>query len=331
MSKNKIRLRGRSRRYAFTLIELLVVIAIIAVLIGILLPALGSAIGSARALKCQTNLRSMGTAAQAYASDFRDYIPAFNWKMGDYETKYSDLRDAARDQDAVRYQAVSIIRDFTGNEYIPRATGGNNWFANLWFSHLVFYDYMTGNLEEPVAACPEDAQQVVRAETPASDFTTSQLYRKFESTYELAISAYSPDIPQPGIDSIDQHQNHYRSFNRDDHFIKSRRFTQVGFTSGKAMMFDEEDRHYAGEPDTLFFYAQARQPILFFDGSVNVKNTSESNRGFQPRDPASPDPTEIRTSFGSGELFAGYYRWTRGGLRGIDFGGDEINTGQPSP
>ena len=29
------------------------------------------------------------------------------------------------------------------------------------------------------------------------------------------------------------------------------------------------------------------------------------------------------------EDVVGYYKWTRGGLKGIDFGGSEINTGQP--
>lgn len=318
-------------RDGFTLIELLVVVALIALLIGVLLPALGGAKKSARTLLCQTNMRQMGTAAINYGIDYRDTIPAFSWKPGNYSTIYTDLLDPEDDLDSVPYQAVSIIRDFTGNPYIPKSTGGNHWFASLWFSHLVYYTYLTGNLEEPVAACPEDAEQVERAERAVQEYATNQVYRKFESSYEIAICSYTRDIPRSTMEAINQHQSHYRHFNRGKVFLKNRKFTQVQFTSGKAFMFDEMDRHFADKPGTLYFEDGTRQPILFFDGSVSVRLTSDANLGFQPLDPTSSGPTMIQVSSAPTPTHPGYFRWTRDGLRGIDFGGSEINTGQPNP
>jgi len=331
MNKELVIQTGARRRDGFTLIELLVVIAIIALLIGILLPALGGAMRSARTLKCQVNMRSMGAAAMNYGGDYRDTIPAYNWKPGNFDTPYADLRNPADDRWSSRHQAISIIRDYSGNQYIPLSSGGNSWFCNLWFSHLVFYEYLSGNLEEPVAACPEDAQQVERAETPIADYATNQLFRKFESSYETSIVAYSVDRFNGSQLPLDQHNNAWVSFNRPPNFLTSRKFTDVAFTSGKAYMWDTYDRHYADEPDYLYFQPNARQPILFFDGSVSVNHTKDSNPGYRPLDPTSPEPSLIKVSTQSSESYPGYYRWTRGGLRGIDFGGSEISTGQPRP
>ena len=66
------------KKSAFTLIELLVVIAIIAILMGILVPVSLRAIEMSRRSSCANNLRGLGTAFLAYASDNQGALPHYN-------------------------------------------------------------------------------------------------------------------------------------------------------------------------------------------------------------------------------------------------------------
>ena len=61
--------------HAFTLIELLVVIAILAILAALMLPSLASAREQGWRAACLSNLRQMGLAMHAYASDSEGKIP----------------------------------------------------------------------------------------------------------------------------------------------------------------------------------------------------------------------------------------------------------------
>jgi len=68
----------KTRIVAFTLIELLVVIAVIALLMAVLLPALGRARESAKRAVCSSQVRQVGIAIMAYASDSTNRMPTYN-------------------------------------------------------------------------------------------------------------------------------------------------------------------------------------------------------------------------------------------------------------
>jgi prepilin-type N-terminal cleavage/methylation domain-containing protein len=68
---------GAQTRSGFTLIELLVVMAIIVILAALLLPTLGRCREAGRASACLSNIRQLGIASAAYASDYKGSLPSF--------------------------------------------------------------------------------------------------------------------------------------------------------------------------------------------------------------------------------------------------------------
>lgn len=215
-------------------------------------------------------------------------------------------------------------------------------------------DYLTLSLPEPIVACPSDRNRQLWQSDPddktsqPTDFNSAQWSKFYEdnwwrssSTYQVVPASWSPDkIQKVGnrkVQTVSQAPGDHNFFNGNPgDLLGRRRVTEVNFPAQKVFMFEFHDRHSTNE-GIFFGYPEAQSTLMFFDGSARALKTSDSNPGFKPNSPkveAFSDATYKPAEFESpvrgnpAKRVGMWYRFTRGGLRGLDFGGKEINTGQ---
>jgi hypothetical protein len=322
----------------------LVVIAIIALLIGILLPALGAARRVARLAICGSNLKQAGVAVNSYAADFEDKIASYTWNAGNYTTEYDDLRNppTGRNDIASMYQLTEIIRRRTGNDDFPRL---DDRAPHRRFSHAVLVDYMADRIPEETAACPEDKLLIGWQKDPDNypelNEQGGDAYERmfpYASSYQFVVASWAPDKKIGNRQTVWQYKpNHDLYYFPLGTELGRRQIREVDFPASKVQMFDFYDRHSV--PNAQFYaYPDAKTDILFFDGSVRYLMTGDSNLSFFPNNPADDDRTTLmdyepnpvyepptRSGAAKDMNLESYFRWTREGLHGVDYGGSDVN------
>lgn len=362
----------------FTLIELLIVIAIIALLIGILLPALGEARRSGKLAICQSNLRQLAIANATFGSEKRDRLLANTWKSGDpFRTDLPGWEGRSgyygSDQEAFADEVVWNIRKkvmlSAQDAPVPQ-----NWIPFILYTHIAGADYTGGQLPNPTIACPEDLWRMAiqrNWQSPEStglpypinggDNTSTTWRWPFSASYQFHQSHWGPSKGERRMNPQGQMQQAAIWYptatgggnlwtNNGDNTIKdqfgSNRLGDVRFPSQKVMASDEFGRH-AGRKTTFFAAPESKQPLVFYDSSVRIYQTGETNPGWDPtsagnrggsansmtlrlnytKDQQTYDPllypfTGNREEGGNTlrtyKVAAGWFRYTRGGLQGWD-------------
>jgi type II secretion system protein G len=120
----------KRNKKGFTLIELLIVVAIIGIIVAIAIPNLLNAIQRAKQKRTMGDMRSAGTAAEAYAVDFNHYPAAAGYTLPSGfgslpSTTFGGPTSGFSGQVAPTYIRVLPLSD-GWQSYFAYGTGGTN-------------------------------------------------------------------------------------------------------------------------------------------------------------------------------------------------------------
>ena len=219
------------------------------------------------------------------------------------------------------------------------------------YSHLPLMDYLGVPFPSTLFADPADENLAIWQANPSdvtlesnipyapgsdtagyddpSDWTNAGVRQRwaFGSSYQRTVSAWSPDgIAGPAVSPIAD-TPHFTEGDLPIGVLPDGRMeTEVVFPSSKVHFFEEFDREQTGSP--YFAYDHARPEKLMFDGSVNNRPSGEARPSWSPANgkqewrqtyvPLHTFPLPLG-GFGDPTLLSQRYRWTLGGLKGIDY------------
>ncbi len=327
---------GQRGASGFVMRELVALIAM-AVVIASVLGVLGTkARQTAMAADDLAKLRQIGVLTGMYAADNKDVYWGFSWKAGQSLSQYPDLNNATTDIQAGANQAVDILRRRAGRTDIPAIFG---WIPHILYSHLALEDYASALPADRLFVSSGDVDRLKWASDPLGfdqgkflpcQPAPSAVQKRwpYSSSWQMPAAFFTKEwsggnaLTNSGTFSLYQTPAGLG--------IVQQATSIVAFPSQKVLLHDFGTRHL-GRPG-LYANPEARVATLISDGSAVVLATQNSNPGWNPPTPTSPSPLLLQYTpscwdpplMGAQSNMFAWYRYTREGLFGRDFGGPEV-------
>jgi len=347
---------GRSS--GFSLIELVSVLSISVSVGAVLTPALSHSRSQARGMSSEGNLATIGKIGAMYGLDNDDRIFTYTWQAGGIyiNLKNGGTFQPSTDIEAAARQSTNILQRATGRLFgdsgilVP-----SQRIMHRQFSHLVLADYLGGNVSDPMWADPADANLLYWQANPLeyleddnsfpygngipdqagfdidANWGLRGIVQKwaFASSYQTVPHAWQQDYEITQYAPTDLSPHLFTTVAGQPE-LGDRRFHEVRFSSAKVWMHEEFDREQAGTP--YFAYDHAQPAKLMFDGSINTAMSGLAASSVNPEDYLNGDKFVWEQTYlpldtfpvplGGLEdptLLNMRYRWTLGGLQGIDY------------
>ncbi|MCC5822370.1 MAG: type II secretion system GspH family protein [Phycisphaerales bacterium] len=336
----------------FTLIETAAVIGMVSLLVGVTLPAVQRARTDMRGAQSAANLAFIGQGTAMYAADHEGRLFTYTWRPGFHDMPDGKTRFSTNATQASSWQNIEILMRRTGRiDGEDRIRNFAGRLVHRRYSHLVLMDYLDEPFPSDRWADPADANLLQWQANPAdisadnnipyasgSDFNgyddpggwvdvgVRQRWA-FASSYQRTVSAWNPD-------GLNGEPSYVPTASTPHLFVRTglldlpagRNFAEVAFPSARVHMFEEFDRRQAGSP--YFGYDHAVPLKVMFDGSINDRPSGVATPSWNPADgkqewrqtyvPIHTFPIPLG-GLGDQTLLSQRYRWTLGGLRGIDY------------
>ena len=231
-------------------------------------------------------------------------------------------------------EAVLIIRAQSGRPELPFQ---GNWVPHVLYNYLALASWLNLDLPDERFISSGDEKLLLWASDPANwnqhgEAAPRSPLSPYRTSFQMPPAYWS--YPWSGSNAIaNASQGHSLYIIPSSVQLGPRSRSEVRFPGHKVLLHDSHARHFpvlSGDGVTMvqpyFGYDVARIPLLFADGSVRVTETSETNRGWNPRSSVGvmryfydPQRWEQGTISGAArEIVTGHYRYTRNGLSGLD-------------
>lgn len=335
----------------FSRLDAVAVVAVAGVLTVCAVPALSEVRFDAMRQVCVSNFMRYHGYSSQYAWDSGGQFWSQDWYAGMEAPADNDVVPMgtrfATDSEAAAVQAVASMRRLSGwgADRLPLS---QNWAPQVAYSHLPLLEYLGGDPFPKFLICPADSTREQIAEGRDDLVATLERVGVTEGPRAAFRSSYAPDFftwnssGQPQTMFVGgQAYSTEILYRRSQHYdtlaststrpipgsLGPRPVSDVAFPSQKVFLSDEYARHHG--PTRFYAYADARQDLLFHDGSVRNYRTDYTNPGWSLSDRRSmraryqfqkkPDPYGFMPPGSDSTVFpAGWYKWTRGGLLGWD-------------
>jgi len=341
----------RTNTKGFSLIECLVMLVVVGMLVMIAVPMLGASRMQMRAQSSAEKLMTIGQAGMMYAQDNADRLFGYSWREGEVYTLPTGRKKIYNtDSDAANGQNQEILMRNTGRvNGIYKIQNSNGRVPHRRFTHLVLMDYMNEPFGSDLFIDPSDGKQQFWNDNPLEysqgssvpyangvpagyddnngwDITSVLQRWAFASSYQVVPDAWQPDSGSRYI-PIAETPHLFSAPGFPIPLSAGRRLTSVLHNANKVWMYEEFDRD---RTQHLYFgYDQAKVEKLMFDGSLNNWESGRAAPSVVPEYgifhwqqayvPLDRFPVPVG-GLGDSTEISQRFRWTFGGLSGINYG-----------